>query len=637
LISQRNATVIPQTGDNFSWSQLSVSSNGQWVAFASVADDLLPNDTNQLSDVFVRDLLTGATTLVSAGADGGPAWDGHSMNPVISADGRYVVFLSTATNLAAAQGTTFYINVFRRDLQTGNTILVSTTNGIDAANGDCSNPVISQDGRYVAFLSSARNLLPGNYSPFVGPWTIWRDIDSGTTVVLPTNYTSYYSFFPPSMSGDGRYVAYSYYYRLTSQLRVWDSLLGMDIYATNNSTGSLSHPVLMSVNGARVLYDAFGTFVDDVLTGTNICSFKYPIMKWSSAGWSADGRYFTFVAQTNTASGTNVYLCDIQTGAMTVVSSNYASIVNNGDNDADLPVISSDGRFVVYRSYATGIVPGDTSPAPNIYRYDRYIGTNSILTAGQTGLSPVLWDSGPVISSDGRTVAFLSLGSGLFSPDLNRGPDAFTYATDIGVPLDTDGDGIPDSWMIQYFGHPTGLASDNTLAQDSFSDDGISNLQKYLSGMNPLIWDNLHFISSQYLTNQSCQLTLFGQVGHNYSLLASTNLVTWTPILNFGCTNATNIIYDPDASQYAARFYRLMTPPVVPAFSLNIAPGKQPDTNGLGLVLSATTGLNYRIDASTDLVNWMTVTNFFSTNLTISIQDTGATNYNQRFYRAVLP
>jgi hypothetical protein len=191
--------------------------------------------------------------------------------------------------------------------------------------------------------------------------------------------------------------------------------------------------------------------------------------------------------------------------------------------------------------------------------------------------------------------------------------------------------------MIQYFGHPTGLASDNTLAQDSYSGDGISNLQKYLLGMNPLIWDNLHFISAQYLTNQLCQLTLFGQVGHNYSLLASTNLVTWTPILNFGCTNATNIIYDPNASQYAARSYRLMTPPAVPAFHLNIAPGKQPDTNGLGLVLSATAGLNYRIDASTDLVNWMTITNFFSTNLTISIQDVSATNYNQRFYRAVLP
>jgi Tol biopolymer transport system component len=490
LISQRNATVIPQTGDNFSWSQLSVSSNGQWVAFASVADDLLPNDTNKLADVFVRDLLTGTTTLVSAGADGDPAWDGHSLNPVISADGRYVVFLSTATNLAVGQGATFNINVFRRDLQTGTTVLVSvSTNGVDAANGDCAYPVISQDGRYVAFLSKALNLFTNLPYPPTGPWTIWRDINSGTTAVLPTNYWyGDYSIFPPSMSSDGRYVAYSSHPPgnvSSSQLAIWDSQLGTDIYTNSNSTAYVTNAVL-SANGMRVLYNASGViFVDDVLTGTNICSFNYPVMKWRSAGWSADGRYFTFVAQTNTASGTNIYLCDIQTGAITVVSSNYTPMINNVSGDADLPVISSDGRFVAYRSYATGIVPGDTSPVPNLYRYDRLLGTNSILTAGQMGLSPVSWDSGPVINSDGRTVAFLSLGSGLVSEDLNRAPDAFAYAIDIGMPLDSDGDGIPDWWMILYFGHPTGQAGDLSLAQDDADGTGMSNLEKYLVGLNP--------------------------------------------------------------------------------------------------------------------------------------------------------
>jgi hypothetical protein len=211
---------------------------------------------------------------------------------------------------------------------------------------------------------------------------------------------------------------------------------------------------------------------------------------------------------------------------------------------------------------------------------------------------------------------------------------ATRYMAD-GRTVDTDGDGIPDSWMMEYFGHPTGLASDNTLAQDSYSGDGISNLQKYLTGMNPLIWDDLHFVDTHYLTNRTCELTLFGQVGHNYSLLASTDLVNWAPILNFACTNATMDIFDADAKNYAARFYRIVTPPSIPFMILSLGPGHQPGTNGLDLILTATAGLNYRIDASTDLVNWTAITNFIGTNTTMLFRDISVTNYNRRFYRAV--
>lgn len=106
----------------------------------------------------------------------------------------------------------------------------------------------------------------------------------------------------------------------------------MDIY-TNTGLGSVSNAVL-SVSGTRVLYTESGytniTLVDDVLTGTNVFSFNYPFMQWSHDGWSADGRYLTFVAQTNTSSGMNIYLCDLQTQALTLVSSNYTPIIFSG-------------------------------------------------------------------------------------------------------------------------------------------------------------------------------------------------------------------------------------------------------------------------------------------------------------------
>jgi hypothetical protein len=485
--SQRAATVIPQTGDYLSLSQVSVSTNGQWVVFASVADNLVPNDTNNEPDVFVRDLLAGTTTLVSAGANGGPAWDSPSLSPVISGQGRYVVFVSAATNLVAGQGITTSANIFRRDLQTATTVLVSvSTNGVDAANGDCSSPAVSQDGRYVAFLSAAGNLVPGVGPASSGYYrTFLCDLNSGTITALKIPSPSGYSSFPPSISANGRYVAYSSGspgLLSSSQLRIWDDQLGTDVYTNNISSPSSA---VLNANGTRVLYQSnLVTRVDDIITGTNVFTFNYPVMLWGPGGFSADGRYVAFAAQTNVGSGTNIYLCDLQNQTFTLVSSNFIPFTGTGGY-ADMPVISADGRFVVYRGCAAGIVPGDTSPAPNIYRYDSLLGTNSNLTAGQAGLSPFLWDSRPAVNGDGGTVAFLSLGSGLASPDLNRAPDAFAFAMDVGMPLDSDGDGIPDWWMIQYFGHPTGEASDNSLAQDDADGTGMSNLQKYLIGLNP--------------------------------------------------------------------------------------------------------------------------------------------------------
>ena len=206
-------------------------------------------------------------------------------------------------------------------------------------------------------------------------------------------------------------------------------------------------------------------------------------LRLGAGAFSADGRFVALAARTNITSTTNIYLFDLQTQTASLVSSNYTPIPGSAGN-ADLPAVSADGRFVVYRSYAA-IVPGDNSPVPNIYRYDRLLGTNSNLTAGQAGLSPVLWDSRPVVNGNGGTVAFLSLGSGLVLPDLNRAPDSFAYAIDIGTALDSDGDGLPDWWMIQYFGHPTGQAGDHSLALDDADGDGMSNQQEFLAGTDP--------------------------------------------------------------------------------------------------------------------------------------------------------
>ena len=156
------------------------------MAFASYANDLVPNDTNNARDVFVCDRWSGSNILVSVGQNGGGALGGDSMTPMISTNGQFVVFVSAATNLTAGNVITNpgTYNVYRRDLAAQTTVLVSvSTNGVQSGDNDSTRPVISQDGRYVAFLSRALNLAEGVTGS--GPNTFWYDLTGGASHSLP--------------------------------------------------------------------------------------------------------------------------------------------------------------------------------------------------------------------------------------------------------------------------------------------------------------------------------------------------------------------------------------------------------------------------------------------------------------------
>jgi len=140
-----------------------VSANGRYVAFASKAKNLSRIDKDSVEDVFVRDLRTNRTLLVSRGkGKHGAAGSGDSTGPSISADGRYVAFESYASNLGPADDSTIP-DVFVRDMRSGRVFLASrATDGGSAANAPSANPAISGDGRYVAFDSRGSNLSPAD-------------------------------------------------------------------------------------------------------------------------------------------------------------------------------------------------------------------------------------------------------------------------------------------------------------------------------------------------------------------------------------------------------------------------------------------------------------------------------------------
>ena len=137
----------------------SISADGRYVAFESYATNLVSGDTNGYIDVFVHDRQGGGTTRVSVTSDGAQGGTG-SWNPSISADGRYVAFMSAASNLVS--GDTCCSDIFVHDRQSGQTTRVSVASDGAQGNNHSWYPSISADGRYVAFHSYASNLVSGD-------------------------------------------------------------------------------------------------------------------------------------------------------------------------------------------------------------------------------------------------------------------------------------------------------------------------------------------------------------------------------------------------------------------------------------------------------------------------------------------
>jgi Tol biopolymer transport system component len=341
-------------GDGGSYNP-SVSSDGRYVAFSSAATNLVAGDTNGKWDVFVRDRQTGTTWLVSkssAGVEGNE----YSQNPFISADGRYVTFESAATNLVAGD-TNGKTDIFVRDRQTGTTTLVSRDSAGVEGDGVSEYPVISPDGRYVAFSSAATNLVAGDTN---GKYDIFvRDRQTGTTTRVSRdsagvegNDGSYES----CISDDGRYVAFN---SGATNLVAGDTNAVSDIFVRDRQTGTTT----------RVSKSSSGVETDQYSYNPSI---------------SADGRYVAFesYATSLVAGDTNgnydIFVRDRQAGTTSLVSKSSAGV--QGNDMSQSPSISGDGRYVTFDSAADNLVAGDINGIEDIFVRDRQTGTTWLVS-----------------------------------------------------------------------------------------------------------------------------------------------------------------------------------------------------------------------------------------------------------------
>ena len=225
---------------------LDISGDGRYVAFMSAASNMIPNDTTfDEFDVYLRDRQTNATSLVSVASDGTQAND-YSGYPAISADGRFIAFFSYATNLDnRVTSTTGHI--YAHDRQTGQTQLASVSTSGTAANGWSTNPIISANGRYVAFESVATNLVSNDTN---GQSDIFvRDLQSGVTtrVSVASDGTQANAYSrSPAISGDGRFVVFE---SNASNLVVDDTNNIQDVFVRDRLTGATTL-VSVGMNGS---------------------------------------------------------------------------------------------------------------------------------------------------------------------------------------------------------------------------------------------------------------------------------------------------------------------------------------------------------------------------------------------------
>ena len=203
----RRASLALAGAPNSSSFGASISGDGQRVAYYSTASNLTPGDTNGALDVFLHDLTSNATLLVSVGMGGVPANAG-SRYPCISPDGRFVAFVSEASNLtpdADLPGG----DIFLRDVDVGTTIKVSKTLSGAPAGGSSTFPAVSADGRFVVYQSTSSVLAPDNPA---GRWNVFLfDRETGATERIsvdtnggPANGDSE----EPRISADGRYIVF---------------------------------------------------------------------------------------------------------------------------------------------------------------------------------------------------------------------------------------------------------------------------------------------------------------------------------------------------------------------------------------------------------------------------------------------
>jgi Tol biopolymer transport system component len=411
-------TIVPvinrvETADNESdgySSTPSLSANGRFVAFSSSASNWVEGDTNNNNDIFVYDRRLGVTERVSVSNSGGENRS-PSYNPSLSADGRYVAFQSSTTDLiegvpVGSSG----IFVYDRDANTVELVSGDRNNPSTStsATGIAGNAKISADGRYVAFKSSANNLVEGDTNNKTDVFVHDRELkvtervsvgsrDEGSIDLIQSNQDS----DQPMISADGRFVAFT---SSASNLVENDTNNTSDIFVYDRQSDTVE----------RVSLSSSGEQGNGFANAPSI---------------SADGRYVSFSsAASNLVEGDTNRVGDVFVYDRTTQVSERVSVDSVGAQSNGFSFnhgLSADGRYASYSTVASNLLGRSSLRNRDVFVYDRESKTSERVSLSHDGIAGNGDSRESVLSADGRFVAFQSSASNLLADDTNARTDIF--------------------------------------------------------------------------------------------------------------------------------------------------------------------------------------------------------------------
>ena len=528
-----------------------ISNNGQFIAFESNANNLVPDDNNGVSDVFVRDRQTGITSRVSINSFGQEGNDksgafSDSILPAITPDGRFVAFESKANNLAPGDNNAEEWDIFVRDRETETTTRVSIRN--DGISGDDAsrNPVITPDGRFIAFESRAENLVPRDDNS--GTWDIFvhdRDFDgngsfdqgSSRTVRISINGIGLQGngdSFDPSISSDGQFVVFE---SDSNNLVVGDNNGVRDIFLYDRDPDG---------NGTFEQGNSSITRLPIGLGGVEANNASF------DPQFSGNDRFIVFESLANNLvegdsnNALDIFVYDLQTGVTNQVSVDANGV--GGNFNSSQPSISNDGRFVGFSSRSSNFVLGDNNGVEDIFVHDRDPDQDGIFDQGNGIITRVsITDTGQegnadsfqaVVSGDGSLVAFESLANNLIPGDTNGVADVFISTIEPAITILAGTDPIEDGQTNGVFeirlnqpAPPEGLTVNFSIAGDAINPDdyrfaagnNITNLTinsfTIAPGATTATLDVIPVFDNISETDETIEVSL--QPGTNYALTTS--------------------------------------------------------------------------------------------------------------------
>jgi hypothetical protein len=519
-----------QQSNGFSY-EPSVSDNGLYIAFYSEANNLVPGDTNGVYDIFLRDLTTGQTILVTQNTTGGPT-DGYSFSPFISANGRYIAFESQATNLVVGD-TNNQQDVFLYDRDPANDggfdgvggdlptmTLVSRANGGSTQGNQQSSRGTVSDNGIVAFYSYATNLVAGDTNNTADVFVRAGTTTLRVSVEHPTNpdgladgQNCNNESLYPCISANGQFVAFTSY---ATDIFPGDANNAYDIFRVNigslvmdrvSSTGGAapaqannwSYCALyggggrsISANGTKVAFSSYATnlvpgdtngtydvFVRDysVSPATTTRLLGPGFQQANNSGFtfegkiSSDGTKVTFFSSStnfDTNNNQDVFETNLASGVTIPVS--IHSDGSQGNGYSELCSINGNGQFVVFTSNSSNLVDNDTNGQNDIFMRDTANGVTTRVSVPSSGVEANENSFNPYLASGAPIVVYQSDASNITANDVNGASDIFSMDRSTGIVKIVSLDSSGNAGNNGSF-NPVSSSDGRFVAFDSFADN----------------------------------------------------------------------------------------------------------------------------------------------------------------------